>query len=237
MFRKRFLSTNINTYFRSMIALHISPEIKQQLPAIRLGIISCTASPQPASESLQAFIQSTLDALSQQYASETVSQIPTIHQTKTAYRKLGKDPSRYRPSAEALLRRIVKGKGLYQINNLVDLLNLISVKTGFSIGGYDSHKIEGAITLGIGKPAEPYEAIGRGTLNIECLPVLRDIVGTFGSPTSDSLRTMVTSNCQAFLMVFFDFEGDPSLTSALELTKELLPQYTDASEITSQIIE
>jgi len=206
------------------------------LPGLRLGIVACTATPQPTSPALLQSISTTLDSIAQEHTSETVSQIPVVSQTKSAYRKLGKDPSRYRPSAEAMLRRAVKGKGLYQINDLVDLLNLISLKTGFSIGGYDSSKIEGPITLSIGQPDEPYQAIGRGTLNIENLPLLRDITGPFGAPTSDSQRTMVTEDCQQFLMVFFDFEGDDSLSDALEMTKTLLLQYTNATAITSSII-
>ncbi len=219
-----------------MISFSFSPEIRKLLPGSRVGIVRCKASPQPSSEALLELTNTTLESIKETHNSGSVSQIRTVFQTKTAYRKLGKDPSRYRPSAEALLRRAVKGNGLYQINNLVDLLNLISIKTGFSIGGYDNHKIDGQITLGIGQADEPYEAIGRGSLNIECLPLLRDTLGAFGSPTSDSSRTMVTDDCKEFLMVFFDFEGDPSLNDALVLTKELLPQYTNAIDITSTII-
>ena len=219
-----------------MISFKITSDIKNQLPEVRLGIVTCNASPEPSSPELLQTIQTTLESIAETHTSEAVSQIPTVFQTKSAYRILGKDPSRYRPSAEALLRRAVKGKGLYQINNLVDVLNLISIKTGFSIGGYDSSKLEGTIQLGVGQPAEPYEAIGRGTLNIECLPLLRDDIGAFGSPTSDSQRTMVTEHCTQFTMVFFDFQADSSLQEALELTKNLLPEYTNASEFTSTII-
>jgi hypothetical protein len=92
-------------------------------------------------------------------------------------KKLGKDPNRYRPSSEALCRRILKGQELYQINTLVDLINLVSLETGYSIGGFDDAKIRGGLTLGVGEAEEKFEGIGRGLLNIEGLPVYRDDIG------------------------------------------------------------
>lgn len=97
----------------------------------------------------------------------------TIHATREAYKKCGKDPSRYRPSGEALCRRILRGISLYQIDTLVDLINLVSIRFGYSIGGFDADKIVGdALVLGIGKAGEPYEGIGRGELNIEGMACL-----------------------------------------------------------------
>lgn len=88
------------------------------------------------------------------------------------------DPGRYRPSAEALRRRLMRGIPLYQIDTLVDLINLVSLRTGHSIGGFDADKIQGNhLELGIGKAEEPFEGIGRGILNIEGLPVYRDSFG------------------------------------------------------------
>jgi DNA/RNA-binding domain of Phe-tRNA-synthetase-like protein len=92
---------------------------------------------------------------------EDISQIPAISASRKAYKACGKDPARYRLSAEALLRRVVNRNEIYQINNVVDLLNLVSISTGFSIGGYDADKIDGDIIYGIGKPNEPYIGIGR----------------------------------------------------------------------------
>jgi DNA/RNA-binding domain of Phe-tRNA-synthetase-like protein len=167
---------------------------------------------------------------------ETIRQKPTIKSTKEAYRKLGKDPSRYRPSAEALTRRIVKGKGLYNVNNVVDLLNLVSLESGFSIGGYDASKIEGPIEFGIGMPEEPYQAIGRGELNIENLPLFRDRSGAFGSPTSDSTRTMVTDTTSTFLMIILDFQHHKDLEDSMSRSVELLEQYGKATSFETKII-
>jgi DNA/RNA-binding domain of Phe-tRNA-synthetase-like protein len=131
-------------------------------------------------------------------------------------------------SAEALLRRTVQGKELYRVNNVVDLLNLVSVSTGFSIGGYDAGKIDGAVVFGIGHADEPYEGIGRGKLNIESLPVFRDNLGAFGSPTSDSVRTSVTLETKRFLMIIIDFGALPELEQATEMAVKLLKNYAKA---------
>ena len=117
--------------------------------------------------------------------------IPEIQLTRLAYKECGKEPSRYRPSAESLRMRIRSKKGLYSISSAVDIINIISITSGISIGGYHHSAMQGDITLDIGK-TEPYDAIGRGLLNIEFLPCLYDEMGPFGSPTSDSLRTIIT---------------------------------------------
>ena len=118
----------------------------------------------------------------------------------------------------------------------MDLLNLVSVKSGFSIGGYDAEKILGEVILGIGKANEPYEAIGRGELNIEFLPTFRDSSGAFGSPTSDSTRTMVTPKTTRFLMPIFNFGGHQNLQEAMDLAIFLLRQFASGSEFEKTII-
>lgn len=140
---------------------------------------------------------------------ETLKQIPGIAATRQVYRKLGKDPSRYRPSNEALIRRVLQGKDLYQINTLVDLVNLCSIVYAYSIGGFDYAKIQGdTIRLGVGRKDEPYEGIGRGAINIEGLPVYRDSVGGIGTPTSDNERTKLSLDTTQFLAVINGYDGD-----------------------------
>lgn len=214
-----------------MNTLNISPELLKRLPMLRLGCIQCDVRIEPSSDPIQTLSAEIISKIQQELTIDTVSQKPTIKATKEAYRILGKDPSRYRPSAEALTRRVVSGKGIYEINSIVDILNLVSLDTGFSIGGYDAEKIQGAIEFGIGKPNEPYEAIGRGELNIENLPLFRDELGAFGSPTSDSLRTMVTENTTQFLMVIIDFGGSPLLSEALNRSRDWLTRFGNAQNI------
>ncbi|MCP4442864.1 MAG: hypothetical protein GY810_28495 [Aureispira sp.] len=219
-----------------MITINISPAIKEKCPKLRLGCIACDVQIAPQSEKLANFIATESERIQKELAIEGISKKTTIQASRKGYKALGKDPSRYRLSAEALLRRIVKGKGLYQINNLVDTLNLVSIQTGYSIGGYDLNKIQGEITLGIGEIDEPYQAIGRGELNIANLPVFRDKQGAFGSPTSDSMRTMVSNNTQRFLMLFFDFDAQPDFEQQLQEAVVLFEQYAAVANIKQWLV-
>ncbi|WMX12447.1 phenylalanine--tRNA ligase beta subunit-related protein [Aureispira sp. CCB-E] len=217
--------------------ISIAPEIRKKCPDLVLGCFSCQLTWEASSKGLEKKIQDTCASLAQELTRPEVSQIEAIASSRAAYKALGKDPSRYRLSAEALLRRVVSGKGLYQINTIVDTLNLISIKTGYSIGGYDAAKIEGDIVLGIGAKGELYEGIGKGDLNIEHLPVFRDNKGAFGTPTSDSTRTMVTENTSSFLMVFLNFGNHATLKDSLIQTKSLYEEYTNATDCQTLIIE
>ncbi len=218
-----------------MIEILISGEIRRVLPDIRLGCIKADVRVLPSSSDLSGYVEEVCNNLKERLRVEDVGKIDIISDTKHAYRQLGKDPSRYRPSAEALTRRVVQGKGLYQVNNIVDTLNIISIKHGFSIGGYDLDWIAGNVEVGIGGQNEPYKAIGRGQLNIEHLPILRDRTGAFGSPTSDSGRTMIRNETRDFLMVFFDFSSSAMLQEAMDDAVALYRDLCDVKEIETKI--
>lgn len=208
----------------------IDKTMRESFPALRLGYAGCRVLVKPADAALTQHLRDQLEVIQEGRSLEEIHAMPALSATRSAYKILGKDPSRYRPSAEALLRRVIQGKGLYEVNNVVDCLNLVSVQTGFSIGGYDAEKINGPIQLGRGEAGEPYAAIGRGALNIEGLPVLRDEQGAFGSPTSDSQRTMVTPQTKWFLAVFFDFEKSEMLADALSAFESLLESHAGGKE-------
>lgn len=161
-----------------------------------------------------------------------------IHDVREAYKNMGQDPSRYRPSSEALLRRILQGKGIYQINNVVDVNNLISLQTLFPVGAYNFEKIKGDIIFRIGKKNEKYQGIGKDIINIENLPVFSDLQGAFGGPTSDSQRTMITSDTKEMLLVIISFSGNPNsiIDNALALSKNLLERFAYAQNITTEVI-
>ncbi len=214
----------------------ISEAIRQKLPDLTLGCIQCRVKVGVSDSELLSKITDKINTLNQTLTIDTIKHQAAVKATREAYLTLGKKPSRYRPSAEALMRRILQGKGLYAVNNVVDLLNLVSVSTGFSIGGYDVDKIEGAATLDIGKENEPYEAIGRGELNIHNLPLFRDTSGAFGSPTSDSARTMVTSSTQHFLLVIFGFDGQIGIEKATQYAIELLKNHAHAEGLVDWLI-
>jgi DNA/RNA-binding domain of Phe-tRNA-synthetase-like protein len=219
-----------------MFEIHISAEIKNILKECRLGFVISDVVVEKTSHTLLNAIKNQIMQIRKNYTIDEVSSLPLIGETKNAYRDLGKDPSRYRPSAEALTRRIIQGKDLYEVNNVVDLLNLVSIRTGFSIGGYDIDHISGKVLLTTGGDNEPYDAIGRGVLNIHQLPVLKDDAGAFGSPTRDSARTMVRETTRNFLMVFFDFQSNRHLDKALSLASEYLQTFASAKKIDAGVV-
>ncbi|MCC5932339.1 MAG: hypothetical protein JJU28_24045 [Cyclobacteriaceae bacterium] len=215
------------------LQVEIETTMAEKLPSANVMSLLAEVEVMPSPQSLLDEIEAASDQLRSQLKIEDISRQDAIAQTRQAYKTLGKDPSRYRPSSEALLRRIVGGKSLYLINNLVDLLNLISLRTAFSIGGFDANQIEGKVRLGVGLADEPYEAIGRGQLNIEGLPVLRDDRGAFGTPTSDVMRTRVTEDTQIFRMdiIYYETSAKPEALKALQMASSLLIAYAKAKNI------
>lgn len=166
-----------------------------------------------------------------------INKFAPILATRNTYKKLGKDPNRYRPSAEALRRRILKGNELYKINTLVDAINLISLKTGYSIGGFDANLIEGDLELGVGQKDEQFEAIARGFLNIEGLPVYRDSIGGIGTPTSDEERTKIGLETNNLLMLLNAYSGREGLEEAVDYARYVLVEYVGAKNMVVKWIE
>ncbi|MFC2475648.1 MAG: B3/4 domain-containing protein [Prevotella sp.] len=175
-----------------------------------------------------------INAMGSKYRSmlttESLKQLPGIAATRRVYRACGKDPSRYRPASEALIRRLLMGKNLYQIDTLVDLTNLASIAYGYSIGGFDADKFDGeTLTLGIGRAGEPYEGIGRGLINIEGLPVYRDATGGVGTPTSDNERTKLTLQTTHLVVLINGYDGNEANVKAnAEYIQELLRKYCNS---------
>ena len=166
-----------------------------------------------------------------------INKFAPILATRNTYKKLGKDPNRYRPSAEALRRRILKGNELYKINTLVDAINLISLKTGYSIGGFDAGLIQGDLELGVGQKDEPFEAIARGFLNIEGLPVYRDSIGGIGTPTSDEERTKIGLGTKKLLILLNAYSGREGLEEAVDYAKAVLEEYVEGANLEVRWIE
>ncbi|MBL4789704.1 MAG: hypothetical protein JKY60_11905 [Kordiimonadaceae bacterium] len=158
-------------------------------------------------------IEEVSDDRMQDLLGEAASSDPVIAKIRAAFKTCGKDPSRYRPSSEALTRRIIAGKPLYHVNNVVDCGNLISLMTGIPVGCYDATWIKGDLTLRVGKAGETYETIGRGSLNLEGLPVLADANGPFGTPFSDSAHTAVTETTRKVKFITYGLNISDTLTS------------------------
>ena len=217
--------------------ISVSEELKAKVPEVKLACIVCDVILQQKNEGLWEAVEKKVAGLAGKLQIDEISSIPAIAASRKAYKACGKDPARYRLSAEALLRRVVNRNEIYQINNVVDLLNLVSISTGFSIGGYDADKINGEVVFGIGRAGEPYTGIGRGELNIEGMPVFRDADGAFGTPTSDSERTSVSMDTKRFLMIIIDYGLSPQLESATAVAKDLLTRFAQASAIEIKNIE
>lgn len=215
----------------------ISDEIQKICPLLTLGIVQAMVTNSPTSQLLSDEMASLETGFRQDYTLEQLNKRPAILATRLAYKALGKEPGRYRPSAEALCRRILREIPLYRVDTLVDIINIVSVKTGFSIGAFDMSKIEGEkLTLGVGKAGEDFEAIGRGQLNIEGLPVYRDAVGGIGTPTSDNERTKITATTQQLLVIINGYSGEEGLQDAIDLSVALLEKYADAKEMQTTIL-
>ncbi len=208
-----------------MKIVKISDLIKKKVPETQLGYIQADVKYEKNSPELKKEIQKIIE-IKQNIPLEKIKEIPQIAYSRKAYKIFGKDPARYRLSAESLYRRIVKGKGLYFIDNVVDTINLASIYTGFSIGGYDYHKIQGEkIVFDIGRKDEEYFGIGRGKLNIENLPVFRDALGAFGSPTSDSERTKIDENTSKILLLVVNFGTDRDFEKDLKQIQTFIREF------------
>lgn len=193
----------------------VSDEIEQVCPQFVGACVEIDVDNSPYSEGLWSEINALGEHYRQTLTTETLKLLPGIEATRRVYRACGKDPSRYRPASEALIRRMLKGKELYQINTLVDLINLASIRYGYSIGGFDASKFEGdTLTLGIGRHDEPYEGIGRGVINIEGLPVYRDSKGGVGTPTSDNERTKIEPKTTSLLVLINGYDGNEAQVRA-----------------------
>ena len=163
---------------------------------------------------------------------DSLKVIPSIAATRRVYKACGKDPSRYRPASEQLIRRMLQGKELYQIDTLVDLVNLASIAYGYSIGGFDADRFVGdTLTLGIGREGEPYEGIGRGPLNIAGLPVYRDAQGGVGTPTSDNERTKMTMETTHLVVLVNGYDGNRErVMENAQYLKQLIERFASGSD-------
>ncbi|HEU4560809.1 MAG TPA: phenylalanine--tRNA ligase beta subunit-related protein [Longimicrobium sp.] len=218
-----------------MIEITIVPEIAEAAPGMVLGCVRAAVRTEPGSEALWTEMQA---AASEAVAdpAEPAARRP-IAATRELYRRLGKDPSRYRGSPEALLRRVRAGKELYRIHNVVDVINLVSLRTLLPIGLYDVARLRPPVTLRRGGAGEAYDGIGKEQLNLEALPVLSDAEGPFGSPTSDSRRTSVTGETGEVVAVVFGVTGRGELEPALEMLADLLRTHCGADEVERWLVE
>ena len=212
-----------------MIEISIDNQLKSIAPNLALGVLNATVTFSKYDNDLWKEINSKINEIALNMKMDMIYSLPEFDALRNTYRKLGKDPTRYRGSAEALVRRILQNKGLYKVNTIVDINNLISLETLRSVGSYNLTKLGSSIVFRIGRKDESYKGIGKDIVNIANLPVFADEIGAFGSPTSDSVRSMITQDTTKVMMIIISFTGSSSLKIQLKHASNLLCKYVKAS--------
>src|SRR6202048_2509878 len=216
--------------------LTIDDTLKLKCPKVALGHVSGQVEAPASPTALLADLNSCEQAILRLPEPRSVLDSPRILATRAAYKALGKDPARYRGSAEALLRRIIAGKGLPRINAVVDIINLVSVESRLSIGLYDLAHLSGDIVFRAGRAGETYKGIGKYDLNLEGLPVFCDAIGPHGSPTSDSERTMVTTETKRVVAAVISFGGRDGLQRWTQRLSDLFQRYASGNSLKQEIL-
>lgn len=219
-----------------MVHIKIDESLQERCPDAALGLLQCRVAVAPAPAEFLAMLNEKIAELSEVELSQA-NKREKIQSTRKAYKALGKEPNRYRSSAEAMCRRISKERGLYYINNVVDINNYLSIKSGYSMGTYDLAHTKGEIRWMRAPEGTAYQGIGKDVLNIEFLPVLFDEEGPFGNPTSDNTRAMITEETKEILLVYYCFDGGAELEALLAEARALLENYADGTNFETKILK
>lgn len=218
--------------------LYIDSDMKKTWPVTRVGCLQYKVDVEKKNEELWTYLKKDVfKHVKDAVFDYGISNIPNIKESRMAYKAFGKDPSRYRVSSEALIRRIAQGKGLYEVNTVVDVNNLISIESGFSAGSYDAEEIRDELVFRVGKEGETYKGIGKEEIKIDSLPVLADRDGAIGSSTSDSERAMITEKTKEVLTLIYSFSDNEDLEKALLRGEKYLEKYAFAREIQTWVVE
>jgi len=213
-------------------------DIRLELPGVKLGVLEADGvEVQLVEPALAAEMDAVCERLRGELTVAKVAELESVRAVRAMFHGWGLDPTRYRPSSEALLRRVVQGKGLYRVSNVVDANNLGSIETAWPYGCYDSAAVAPPVVLRHGLPGEMYQRIGKETWHLEGRPVLVDATGPFGSPTSDSTRTMVTEATRQHLAVIYApvSAPDAAIMLALERLAERLKRTARATAARCEI--
>ncbi len=215
----------------------IDESLFEVYPEIKLGLMMFKADVKAPDDAFWNYMDGeVLPQVRKEIEGKEWGEIPGIRGSRAAYKAFGRNPGRYRVSSESLIRRVRREDDLYHINSVVDVNNLLSVKSGLSVGSYDHSKIHGPITLRKAGQGEGYEGIGKEFLDMENMLVLADDEGIFGSSMSDSTRAMVTNESTDILVVVYCFENDINLNAVLEEGKTAFEKYAAAKDIVCWII-
>jgi len=219
-----------------MAKVSIDAELKAKCPRAALACVTAEVETGATPEDLDQELRGCEGEILKLAEPKAVLESAAILATRAGYKALGKDPARYRGSAEALLRRVIAGKGLPRINNVVDVINLVSVESRLPVGLYDLAHVQGDIVFRAGRAGETYKGIGKYDLNLEELPVFCDALGPHGSPTSDSERTMVTEVTKRVIAIIISFGGVETLPRCGQQMTELLQKHSSGKNIQLEIV-
>jgi DNA/RNA-binding domain of Phe-tRNA-synthetase-like protein len=195
---------------------------------VRLGVLVLEGlTVREADADLVAEIERYSSEVRARHASLKSSEVPGTAEARDLYKALGIDPTKTRPSNEALLRRVLKGESLYRVNTLVDALNLCSLRSQLPFGLYDLDRVAPPVELRRGRPGESYAGIRKGVVNVEGRPTLADMQGAFGNPTSDSARTCITLSATRALVTAYAPAGFATsrLSAVLAQTGSTLTRF------------
>jgi DNA/RNA-binding domain of Phe-tRNA-synthetase-like protein len=207
-------------------------QIRLELEGVKLGVVEADDLRFTlVDETLAKLMDQVCERKRREFTVESLADAEPTRAVRAMFRSWGIDPSKYRPSSEALVRRVVQGKGLYRVSNLVDIGNLGSIETGWPYGCYDLLRLKPPIVFRHGAAGELYEGIGKRTWHLEDRPVLADAQGPFGSPISDSTRSMITESARPVLAVIYAPSGvpDASIEIATARLQQRLTQFAGAS--------
>jgi DNA/RNA-binding domain of Phe-tRNA-synthetase-like protein len=219
-----------------MTTVKIDAEMKTKCPRVALACVTADVEAGATPETLDHELRACEERIVKLAEPKAVLESAAILATRAAYKVLGKDPARYRGSAEALLRRVIAEKGLPRINNVVDGINFVSVESRSPVGLYDLAHVQGDIVFRAGRAGETYKGIGKYDLNLEGLPVFCDAIGPHGSPTSDSERTMVTEATKRVIAIIISFGGAETLQRWAQELRELLQKHASGKNIQVEIV-
>ena len=217
--------------------IRIDDDILSRWPECRLGWLSYEAEPVENDAAVWERLEAFLPELKGRLENTPLADMPNLGESRRGYKACGKDPGRWRVSSEALYRRVRQGRELYRINSVVDVNNLVSLETGFSLGSYDRDHLKGELVLRRGLPGESYAGIGKDAVELENMPLLSDEAGAVGSPSSDSTRAMVTMKSRRFLTVIYSFSSREEVEKALALASSRFEELAGAQGIICGIVE
>lgn len=206
--------------------IQVSRAICDRVPGFSVGIIvykdiQVGASPQMLKGRLQLFQESIYFDLLE----KNVTDLDGIKEWRSIFKTTGKDPNRYRHSAEALYRRIAKQNYLQSVHSAIDLNNFFSLEYQIPIGIYDRDKLNGNVEIRIGNDNEEYAGLNGRSNNLEKLIVSADELGPFGSPFVDSERTAVTAETSNALQIIY-LKPSSSQDSKQKMTESLMKMFT-----------